>query len=151
ESDFHLFWNFAHCSTVSKSNGEFGDSSFGDTPVVEFNNVHLQLGSYITNLVGPAIEKVQQLTAPVKDFFEYLGKPIPGISDLAKLVGDNDGVSILDIAGIVGAKAGEPYSTYVTLGKATVEIVNALNQVKGDLSGNSDLSTSFIDLGNFVV
>ncbi|MFL5329817.1 MAG: hypothetical protein ACJ8C4_12975 [Gemmataceae bacterium] len=151
QADFRLDWHFsAGTGSMADSGNGFGGSDFGEAPVVAFDNVRMQIGSYITKLIGPTVEKVQQLTAPVKDFFEYLGKPLPGISDLAKLVGDDDGVSILDIAGIAAKKAPEPYSLYITLGKTFVEITNALNQIKVDVNGNP-LADAYIDLGSFTV
>src|SRR5262249_600995 len=105
-ANFVLDWTF---------NGQFGtnDHTFGQNLSVKFNDVTVSLGSFLSQYIGPVIEKVQEFTDPYKDFFHALADPLPVVSDLAKVVGDNDGVSLLDLAKIANGTntIPEPYKT----------------------------------------
>src|SRR5262249_57323504 len=50
---------------------------------VGFENVGLDLGSYFSNFIKPIVQKIQEYTAPIKPFLDFLTTPIPIISDLA--------------------------------------------------------------------
>jgi Ca2+-binding RTX toxin-like protein len=145
EADFVLSWTF------SDSQAQTSDSTFGENLQVAFNNVKVNLGTYVTQMIAPTIEKVQQFVEPYKDFFKMLGEPIPVVSDLAEVFGDNDGVSILDLAQIASATGVIPpdYSALVTIGTKVVQVTNVIEQIQTQLVDKGKLSNAFIELGNF--
>jgi Ca2+-binding RTX toxin-like protein len=143
EANFVLHWDFVN------SQAQHTDSTFGSNLSADFKNVRVNLGTYLTNMVGPAVQKIQQFTEPFKDFFELLDEPIPVISDIAKVVGDNDGVSLLDVATILQNTGVIPpdYSALVTLSKNIIQITNVINAIETEKA--NELADAFIDLGDF--
>src|SRR4051794_13896823 len=77
-----------------------------------------------------------------------MAEPIPVISDLAKVVGDNDGVSLLDIATILQNTGVIPadYQALVTLAKTVIKITNIINKIE---TQQKDLDKLYIDVGDF--
>ncbi len=144
-TDFKLHWGFNSSEVTSN------DSSFGDDLKVSFNDVRVNLGSYLTNMVGPVIQKVQQLVDPYKDFFNFLASPVPVVSDLAKLIGKDDGISLLDIAGYIGGSGAVPpdYATLITVAKDVIKVTNVIEKIKVQKAGA--LNTASIDIGSFDV
>jgi Ca2+-binding RTX toxin-like protein len=54
---------------------------------VQFNNVSVNLGQFLTNLLRPVVEKIQIVTGPLQPFIDFLKKPVPGLSDLSEAAG----------------------------------------------------------------
>lgn len=134
-AEFKLHWGF-DTNDVTKNDSSFGGSKSDDF-TAGFSNITFDFGHYLSDIVKPVAEKVQQLTAPIKPFIDFVTAPVPVISDLAEFLGDKDGVTILDIVGIVNnsGKIPEPYSTYVTLASEIIKITKLIDEF--DLSGAS--------------
>jgi hypothetical protein len=68
-ADFTLNWNF--------------DSSQPATPpTVSFNNVNVDLGSFLSNMLEPIVTDIDKLTAPMNPVLKALDAPLPGVSNL---------------------------------------------------------------------
>jgi hypothetical protein len=52
----------------------------GNAPTVSFNNVTVDLGSFLSNVVGPVVSAVQQFTKPLETVAEVLTSNLPGIT-----------------------------------------------------------------------
>lgn len=143
DANFVLHWNFLNSQAATN------DSTFGSDLYVAFQDVRINLGTYLTNMVGSAVQKIQQFVEPYKEFFELMDEPIPVISDLAKIVGDNDGVSLLDVATILNNTGVIPpdYQYIVTLAKTVIRITNVINQIQTDKA--SEIQNAYIKLGTF--
>lgn len=144
-SNFMLHWGF-NSSQFSKPDSTFGGG--GDFQVA-FNNVQVNLGSYLTKQLRPVVEKIQQFTEPYKDFFKLLGDPIPVVSDLAKVIGDQDGVSILDLAGVAAdsGKISPEYSALIKIAKIVIQVTNVIDAI--ELQKGAALQNAWIPIGSF--
>ncbi|MEB3339666.1 hypothetical protein [Okeania sp.] len=110
-SDFDLVWNF-DASNLSEDNKDFATLE-----TVAFNNVNLDLGSFISDFLGPVAEEVKKVTKPIEPVIDAITDPIPVISDLA-----GKDISLLDLAEAFG---------YAEVGMirdiaAIVELINAI-------------------------
>ena len=132
-TNFKLDW------TIDSSNAS------ADLPTVSFSGVNLDLGQFLSGLLGPIINDIKSILGPpVSDILKVITSPIPGISDLSELVG-NGTVSLLDLATAVADKTG-----YGALAK----LVGTLVGIADDIEGVAQNLTSrggdvVIDLGNF--
>ncbi len=83
-ADFNLDWSW----TLS------GGST---TPDLAFNNVRLDLGTFISNVLGPVLAKIQEITGPIQPIIDIAVARIPIISDLA-----GKDITFLDLAEAFG-------------------------------------------------
>jgi outer membrane protein OmpA-like peptidoglycan-associated protein/Ca2+-binding RTX toxin-like protein len=97
-ADFTLDWGVGDRATVDIIPLGDLDGSFlkNGLKSVYFEKVGLDLGTYFSNLIGPIVETVQEVTEPIKPFLDFLTEPIPVISQLA------GPTSLLDIAAMSG-------------------------------------------------
>jgi Ca2+-binding RTX toxin-like protein len=70
-TDFNLDWSFQNAKAdPTKSLG--GDNK----PIIAFNNVKLDLGTFISDFASPVLKNVQKITKPVEPILEILQKDI---------------------------------------------------------------------------
>ncbi|MHB8576996.1 MAG: calcium-binding protein, partial [Dehalococcoidia bacterium] len=62
-------------------------SSTLQLPIIQFNNVQLDLGSFLSQLLAPALAKIQDFTHPIQPVIDTISQPLPVISDLSELIG----------------------------------------------------------------
>lgn len=74
----------------------FSKSIQSGLQVVEFRDVSLDMGAYITDVVGPIVRKIQEVTAPVQPIIDIVTTPLPVLSDLGL------DITLLDIAKLTG-------------------------------------------------
>jgi hypothetical protein len=135
-SKFKLDWTFANADTSSST------PTFGGVPDIAFNDVALDLGSFVSDLVGPIVSKVQYITEPLQPLIVSLETPLPVLRDLAKrakLPESNYTLLALyaDYAKAQGYLDPAPF----------IHLIDAINQIK--VSPSSDEVT--INLGSFDV
>ena len=87
QADFHFTWAFSLTDP----------DLTGSRPVVSFNDVQLNLGSYFTNFVTGALGKVKSILDPIKSVLDVLRYRIPVLSDIA-----GTDVTLIGLAGIFG-------------------------------------------------
>ncbi|MES2992163.1 MAG: OmpA family protein [Pseudomonadota bacterium] len=100
-ADFTLVWGIGDRSNpddvvlvpLSELDGSFLKNGL---QFVGFENVGLDLGSYLSDLIGPIADTIKDITDPIKPFLDFLTEPIPVISQLA------GPTSLLDIAAMSG-------------------------------------------------
>ncbi len=84
-ADFHLDW------ALSSSNPTL------NPPNVEFGNVSLTFGTFLSSVLDPVLSSIQDSTAMLQPVLKFLGLEVPGLSDLSKLANQGP-VTILDLA-----------------------------------------------------
>jgi Ca2+-binding RTX toxin-like protein len=126
-SDFNLDWNF--------NAADIDDAKFGDLPTVGFNNVKLDLGSFLSDFAKPVVEQVRNITKPLEPVIDVITTNLPLLDEF----GIN--ISLLDIA-----KTFAKGSPKLGLIEAIPQIVNAAKTLDSiDTAAGSVL----LDLGGF--
>jgi Ca2+-binding RTX toxin-like protein len=72
-TDFNLKWQFADANASNPAN----IAGFGNAPILAFNNVSLNLGSFVSKFVGPVLGPVQDVLSPVKPVIDFLTDKLP--------------------------------------------------------------------------
>jgi Ca2+-binding RTX toxin-like protein len=72
-TDFNLKWQFADANANNPAN----IAGFGNAPTLAFNNVSLNLGSFVSKFVGPVLGPVQDVLSPVKPVIDFLTDKLP--------------------------------------------------------------------------
>ncbi len=111
-----------------------------DIPEFGFDNVQLDIGSFIGEFLGPVLGEVQNFTKPLQPVIDVVSAPIPGISQLAELVGA-DPVTLLSL---FEAISGNDLTLVKTLLKV-ITFVNALEALDTGGLGPIDIGEFDID------
>jgi hypothetical protein len=112
DTDFHVNWAF------NSSNPEL------NPPEVSFDNVYLNLGHFISDLLMPVLQNIQDATDPLKPVLKVLNTPLPGLSDLSQAVGKGD-VTLLTLAGLVA-----PFTGFGPLYDMSQKVLTLLDTVQ---------------------
>ncbi|UCF30054.1 MAG: LEPR-XLL domain-containing protein, partial [bacterium] len=102
--------------------------------VVEFQHVSLDLGSYVSDVLGPVVDKIQDVTEPIQPVIDILTEPIPVISDLGP------DLTLLDIAAMAGR-------VDKRLLYAIADVITLINSIPDPASAESLL----LDFGNYTI
>jgi Ca2+-binding RTX toxin-like protein len=86
-ADLHLEWAFV---------GSIEDGFQAGNVSAGFDEIKLDLGSFVAEFLAPVLKEVQRFTKPLQPIIDTLQAPIPGVSQLAELVGA-DPVTLLDL------------------------------------------------------
>ena len=100
DADFHLRWDWSAATGAG-------------APDVWFDNVGLDLGSFITGFLAPILTEVQTVTEPVQPIITIVTTPIPILSTLV-----GSPVTLLSLA-----------QTFGLLDPGTVQFINELAQI----------------------
>ncbi|RIK79159.1 MAG: hypothetical protein DCC68_13670 [Planctomycetota bacterium] len=69
---------------------------FGE-PTLSLDDIRLNFGDFLSHIIGPIVEDVNDAIEPVRPIIEFLQAEIPGISDMSRLAGGGP-VTVLDLA-----------------------------------------------------
>lgn len=69
---------------------------FGE-PTLSLDDVRLNFGDFLSHIIGPIVEDVNDAIEPVRPIIDFLQEEIPGISDMSRLAGGGP-VTVLDLA-----------------------------------------------------
>jgi hypothetical protein len=115
---------------------------------VQFDNVRLDLGSFISQFAQPLINALQGITEPLEPIAQFLLEPVPGISQLNNLVGHplgNQTITFGYVLGVLGGLTGDQISDLLTFAQA----VNTINNIHFNFTGGDVfVPLGSIDLGN---
>ena len=139
-ADFAFDWSLGTVDNPATAANEFsgvslsalnGDFLKNGLDYIGFDDIGLDLGKYFSDVIGPIVDKVQEITGPIKPFLDFLTEPIPVISDLA------GPTSLLDIAEMSG---------YVNPGiiKA-IEVVDQVVDIVSDLESAGGTTILYVD------
>ncbi len=104
--------------------------------MIEFRDVSLNLSSFVSGLIGPALGQIQKVIKPIQPLIDLLTTKIPVISDL-----ENRTVTFLDLAAELGGGDAKPFI------QAVETLVNAIDLLD-DLSTSGDI---LIHIGTFKI
>jgi Ca2+-binding RTX toxin-like protein len=118
-----LNWPFA------QPNGSF---SLSGSPTVRFDDVRLQLGELFRNTIGPTLNDINRVIAPVKPIVDILTQRLPVLSDLA-----GQSVTLADVARLFGQSE---IADYLRAARRVSDLMALVN---------SAATTNSINLGGF--
>ncbi|HEV8608216.1 MAG TPA: right-handed parallel beta-helix repeat-containing protein, partial [Tepidisphaeraceae bacterium] len=139
-ADFHMAWGF-NASTVDPGGSLAG---FGNSPVVEFNNARLNLGTWFSDFVAPVTSKVREVLKPLKPVLDVFRTKMPVLSDIPILndkfdQDPHDGqVTLLEVAEQLDTTGATKFISIL------IKVDDFVNQVPEGVGGQY-----FLDLGRF--
>lgn len=110
--------------------------NFGDLDM-SFEDVELDLGSFINDFLAPILDEVTKFTEPLQPIIDVVSAPIPGVSQLAELVGE-DPVTMIDLFEAISGND-------LTLIKTLLDVVTFINAV----AALGDAGEIIIPIGRF--
>ncbi len=113
-TDVHLHWG------VDSSNPS------ANPPTVSFDNVSLDLGKFLSNVVGPVLTDIHYFTDPLAPVLDVLEYPLPGLTQLDQLIGGNK-IDLLDLGKIAATVLG--FGPLAEIAKDALDITNQINQI----------------------
>ncbi len=148
-SDFVFLWELGTRDTIGATLADRADNStfigfdsgFGNAieeglKLVEFKNVALDLGSFLSQVLGPIVKEVGKYTEPIQPLIDFITSPIPIIGQLGL------NVTWLDLAQTL---AGDNFD--VGLIQSVAEIITLINKI-ADLS---DAGPVKLPIGDMVI
>lgn len=130
-TDFVLDWDF--------NAADIDDASFGELPRLSFNNVKLDLGSFLGDFAKPIVTEVRKITRPLEPVIDVITTPLP----LLDKFGIN--ISLLDIATNPAFVKGTPELGLIDAVSDIVDATAALDSI------DVNEGTALINLGGFSV
>ncbi len=129
--------------------------------IVEFRDVSLDLGSFISDFAAPVLREIQKVTGPIQPIVDILTSPLPVISDLgppvtlldlARMTGRFDPSlieAIADIITLVNAIPTTAGNVIIGFGDFTIYKIMTDGTTMGTdpVDGNADLSDLHEDQG----
>jgi Ca2+-binding RTX toxin-like protein len=94
-------------------------------PDIEFDNVYITAGGFLSGVLKPIVQEVQKFTSPLKPVIDTLYAPIPVLSDLSHLAGGGD-VTLITIAEAFSTLAGGPDLTMVERILQVIKLINSI-------------------------
>lgn len=132
DADLHLFWSID------------SEDPSAAPPEISIENVYLDLGKFLTNVVKPVFEKIHLFTQPLAPILEVLGYPLPGLSDLSHLAGGDD-VDLLDLGGVAALVTG--FGPLYDLVHKVLNVIDKLNDF--ELGDTVRMKLGGFDLADF--
>ncbi|MCL5098586.1 MAG: M10 family metallopeptidase C-terminal domain-containing protein [Candidatus Omnitrophica bacterium] len=121
-AQFHLTWHFDIVNGAG-------------SPQISFNNVELDLGTFISDFMGPVLKQIQKVTQPIQPIIDLVQARIPILSDLA-----GQTITLLDLAQFFGLL--EPST--VDFISDVAQVITLINKLDGLGEG-----TILIPFGSF--
>jgi Ca2+-binding RTX toxin-like protein len=134
-ADFRFDWSFSASPLTPGDN----NANLGARPVVAFNNVKVDLGSFFTEFARPVLGTVRDVTAPVQPVIDGLTAEIPILQELEQESGQDIPSSLLEYMEARGVLTSEDVAR-IQLFEAIIDLANS---VPADGGG------AVIDLGDF--
>lgn len=84
KADFELLWGFGSALGGESLNQPLST----DDLTIAFRNVRVDLGSVIGGFLKPIVAEVNRIISPAKPVLDILTAPIPGVKEIAEIVGE---------------------------------------------------------------
>lgn len=138
QADFFLDWELPRFDLFDPGDEfEIGSAIQDGLKKVEFKNVSLDVGSYISDVVRPLIEDIQDFTEPVQPIIDIVTTPLPVLADLGLEI------TLLDIAAQTGAVS----PGFITAIETIAQVITVVNSIEFD-EGDANV---LIPIGDFVI
>jgi hypothetical protein len=116
-ADFFMHWGLGGSDPRATAAG------FGQAPTVEFRNVSLDLGSFLSSVMRPIVDTVETAITPIQPVLSLLNWKLPGLSDLSESVGLGE-VSLLTLAKVAKSTGAVPEDW-----KLVIQLVDTLSKL----------------------
>ncbi len=113
-------------------------------PTAMLDNVSVELGDFLGEVVEPIVDFVQPVLEPLQPVVDLLKEPVPVISQLSHLAGGND-ITYLELAGAVGGELPEGYKELIELSVWAAHIIDIIGEFEKE-NGQLTLNLGHIDL-----
>jgi Ca2+-binding RTX toxin-like protein len=115
------------------------DGLTGQQPTVSFNDVTLELGTFLSRLLGPTLSAINDMIAPIKPILDFLNSDIPVINDISQFLGQGE-VKFVDIIRLFAPAEADTIDTFIT-------VLDTVANIADDISGlgTSSISMNFGD------
>jgi Ca2+-binding RTX toxin-like protein len=112
-----------------------GDVTFevGNNASIGFQDVRLELGSFISNIIGEPVRQVAQLLEPVAPLIEILNTEVPGVSQISQIAGKGP-VTVLDLALIQNPDTAETTKKFLAVVETVLEIAELIGENNGEVA-----------------
>ncbi|MGP6087157.1 LEPR-XLL domain-containing protein [Antarctobacter jejuensis] len=109
EAGFDFLWTFSDTYNLIGGSTDLAEMDVG-IKYLAFGDVGLNLGEFVTDVLGPIVDAVAEYTAPLQPFIDFLTAPIPLVDvfgvdltmlDLAAALGDFDPGLIETLAEVI--------------------------------------------------
>jgi Ca2+-binding RTX toxin-like protein len=121
DAKFFLDWEMDDGSggflSLRDPNVEIGRSMQDGLKTIEFKDITLHAGSFISDVVAPLLSKIQTVTEPIQPIIDILTTPLPVISELGPPL------TLLDLAASYGEV--DPSLLY-----AVADVITTVNKIK---------------------
>jgi Ca2+-binding RTX toxin-like protein len=140
QADFILDWGIGEYNVLNPENSvftpvaEIGNAIKDGLHYVAFDNVSLDAGSFLTDVLGPIVSKVKEITEPIQPLIDVITAPIPVLSDLGPPI------TLLDIAASFGSV--DPGMIY-----AIADVISLINRIPDP----ADTGALLINFGSFAI
>lgn len=121
-ADFSLHWMFDLESGIG-------------APDIRFENIRLDVGTFLSDFLGPILKEIRKVTEPIQPIIDIVTARLPILSDLA-----GETVTLLDLAETFGLL--EPST--VDFIDGVIQVINLINKLEGLGEG-----TILIPFGSF--
>ncbi len=123
------------------------DLASGNTPDVSFENVTLDLGQFLSGVIEPVLNVIQDVTSPLEPVLKVIDAPIPGLSDISRFLGEGN-ITLLGLATVAAQAAG--FGEFAGLADDVIQVVELIQELNlgSEITlplGNFDLNTSADD------
>ncbi len=139
QTDMILQWTLPNVDPNSPLSGSWG------APTLAFNNVQLELGSFLGDLAAPIAQDIDSLIEPLKPMFDVLDQRIPGFSDISETLGGPQ-INLIEVDQLINAL---PASLPVPFANALNSVVKLRNEITTLDQLAASASGGWINIGNF--
>jgi hypothetical protein len=115
DTDFHLHWTFDSANPSANH------------PDVSYDQVYLNLGKFLSNVVGPIFHDIQTVTEPLEPVLKVMGYPLPGLSDLSHVIGQGD-ITLWTLGGVAADATG--FGPLFQLVEKVSNVINTINSIQ---------------------
>ncbi|MFV2065405.1 MAG: SdrD B-like domain-containing protein, partial [Pirellulales bacterium] len=118
-------------------------------PELEFRDITLNFGDFISRIIGPVVQDVDDLIEPIKPVVKFLTAEVPGLTQLSQLAGRGP-VTFFDLAFIRNPEQGQKAKKFLGVVESIITVVDALADLDEDDQVTLNFGTVVIGAGNGV-
>ncbi len=153
DAELNFSWGFGTSSNPTTVDANDPLSGFGQTPTLQFENVGLNIGTFLSGFVLNVVSDIGNALKPLKPVLDMLNGPMPIFNDFsaAQDLTNNEGMSLRSVAG-GGTVTVADFFSWLTGTTAVASFVSALDEITDLSSALSSVSGgNFLNFGNFTV